>query len=193
MYKIKPLGRRLFNSLTETEKKEIAQRQAGGETQVALALAFQCGPGVIRRACKDAGVGRWLTLTPELEREAVRLMRGGLQQEKTARRLRLSGTVVHELYLKHGIDPHRGAKLRGEKLKRVIEAVAEGKKYCKQIGSELGVDRNCVRKYAHQVRGEEPFIGGNRVPPMTQRNSESLVDSNFQSFSMVLSIKEPKA
>jgi hypothetical protein len=182
MYKIKPTGRRSFKSLTETEKKEIVDRTLAGEKQISLALEFKCTDRTIREVWKAGGVGRWLTLTPELEQEALRLMRGGLQQEKTARRLRLSGTVVHELYIKYGIDPHRGAKLKGEKLRKVVEAVSVGRKYCKQIGRELGVDRNSVRRYAHKVRGAERFLPGNRVPPMTQRNSESLVDTNFQKF-----------
>jgi hypothetical protein len=184
MYKIKPTGRRLFKSLTEMEKKEIARRQAAGQTQVSLALAFRCTDGIIRKVCKHAGVGRWATLTPELEKEAVRLLWDGMAFARVAKKTRLPDSIIKTLMAKHGIvhPVGGGPKLPREKLKKVVEAVCEGNKYCKQIGRELGVDRDSVRRYAHKVRGAERFLPGNRVPPMTQRNSESLVDSNFHKF-----------
>jgi hypothetical protein len=184
MYKIKPTGRRLFKSLTEMEKKEIARRQVAGETQVSLALAFGCTDTIIRRVCKAAGVGRWATLTPALEKEAVRLLRDGVAVYRVAKATRLPDTIIKTLMAKYWIvhPVGGGPKLPREKLKKVVEAVCEGQKYCKQIGRELGVDRDSVRRYAHKVRGAERFLPGNRVAPMTQRNSECLVESNFHKF-----------
>jgi hypothetical protein len=185
MYRIKPKVERTYSQLTAVERAEIARRTQSGEKQVALAIEFRCSDRSIRRACKEAGVTRWAKVTPALEREAVRLMREGLQQEKTARRLRLPGTVVHELYLKHKIDPHRGGRLAPRKLAKVIAAVRAGKKYCNQIARENGVAVRTALKYAHAVRGDGRFIPGSRVPPLQSlynSNSDAAVERGYRKF-----------
>jgi hypothetical protein len=183
MYKIKPTVERSYSQLTRSERAEIARRTQAGEKQVKLAIEFRCDARSISRACKAAGVTRWLTLTPELEKEAVRLMRQGLQQEKVARRLRLSGTTVHELYAKYRIDPYRAGKLAPKKLAKIVEAVRAGKKYCNAIARAQGVATRTVLKYAHLIRGGGRFIPGNRVEPLQSlQNSEAAVEAGYQKF-----------
>lgn len=169
MYRIKPTGRRLFKSLTQIERKQIVERTLAGETQIALAIAFECGDSIIRRVCKAAGVGRWAAVTPELETEAVRLLGDGVAIYRIAKKTRLQGDVIKTLMVKHGIvhPVGGGPKLPREKREKILEAVTRREDFCNQPGKRFGVTKDAVRRIAHEALGPARFRKGRVYPPLS--------------------------
>jgi len=168
VYKVKIKGSRHGNPLTEREERRIVELTEKGElNQGEIARLFGVLPRAVARVCKKFGIGRWRSLTPTLEVEAVHLLQDGMGRQRVAKKLRLSGTITKELMKKYNII-HRegGSSFSVTKQAVLLEKVRRRDKYCKEIATEEGIDRTTARRYAHLVHGPGRFKPGSRVEPM---------------------------
>jgi len=177
-YRIPTKGERMHEPLSEGEKKRIIELKLSGKcSQIEIARMFRVHAQTVRLVLREAGIGRYAELTPELEAEAVRLLQTQ-SVPKVAKQLRLSSSKVREIRDNHGIDPKRYAeicKLSPEKRKEIEKAAREHTDYCLNVAEKLGVHPQSVRKYAHQVLGSGRFRPGNRVEPMTSNFPQNSV------------------
>jgi len=166
-YDEKRRGFRLHEPLSDSEKKRIIELKLSGRfSQIEIACMFRVHPTTILRTLREAGVGRYATLTPELEAEAVRLLKEGMGQGRVAKQLRLSSTTVHEIYLKNGIQ-HGAARLTPEEEVKIAEAVGRHEDYMANLAHKFNRHRDTIRKRVDKVLGPVPLLRGNRVTPLT--------------------------
>jgi transposase len=165
---MRPKGSRTHQHLTRSEKRNIAALTREGVKQIEIARRFGCGVDTVRAAQKASGIGRWVMLTPEVEREAVALLRLGHGQYRVAQMCRVSQKKIHKLLAKYRIvhkagDP--GLKLKKpEVYRQLVDAVRKREDFVIRLAEKYGVSPCTVSRIAHENLGDGKFLP--KWPPL---------------------------
>jgi hypothetical protein len=167
---MKPKGTRKSYSqrLSAREKRKILAETRKGTLQIEIAGRFGCDVSTIRIVQKAAGIGRWVTLTPEVERECVALLRLGHGQARVAKMTRVSQPKIRLLMKKYRIhhlagDPGLALK-NPDVLRKIDAAIKRRENYVVQIAKQHNVSVETVRKRAHALLGPGKFLSS--WPPL---------------------------
>jgi hypothetical protein len=181
---MRPRGTRkhFHQRLTAVEKRRILALARKRTKQIEIAQLFGCSVSTIQRVEKAASLKRWREITPEIEREVVRVLRAGNGQYRTAKLCRVSQPEVHKLMLKHKIRNKGGGHgLPIKKRAAILDRVLQRENFANHIAEKENVSPPTVLEIAHAMFGPHRF-STRGVPFTSAINAGSDVEANFTKF-----------
>jgi hypothetical protein len=179
---MRPRGTRKPYSLTKRDKSRILALTRAGVKQIEIARDLKLSVDTVRDTQRAAGLKLWRELTPDLEREAVALLRLGHGQYRVSRMTRVPQKKIHKLLAKYRIHHPVGQPcLPAAKHASILERVMNREDFGVGIGKKEGVSRSTVLEIAHKIYGPGRFRGHGE-PLTSAQNADVDVERNTEKF-----------